>query len=492
MTEPAKPKNENHKLRILIRNCLVFSLIWHLVAAWFSVGYHQADEHYQVLEFAAWKMGHAPLSTMPWEFAQRIRPAIQPAMVVVLQKYIWPFADPFQAAFLIRLLSALFGFGSMVFILGISLKMVENNRAKRFLVLFTTLLWFAPYMHAHFSADSFSGALFAYGLGCILLARQKGKNYLFLPGGLLVGLAIVVRLQTGLMVLGLAIWCIFIVRMKFRHLILIALPVLIALAIGLLIDKWFYDEWVITAINYFRINIIQGKASEFGVLPWYAYFSWNFLDLIPPFSLLIMAGVLYALYKYRTHIYSLSIILFLIVHIVINHKEPRFLFPVVSFIPLLVTFAYRDFKLKNEKTNRILINIFWGINILMMAFVCIKPANDRIGLFAYIYHHYTGAHAILICNQASPYHFDQLRNYYYRPADLVVYDSMQNNQIDSIAQHAVHPVLVYFDDRQKAAAFQSAHPVATRIFNNFPDWIRSFNYFHWLERTKNCTLYRLK
>jgi len=486
--------SENQKLKVLIRNCLVFSLFWHLIAAWFSIGYHQADEHFQVLEFASWKMGTTPIQSLPWEFAARIRPALQPLFVVFVQKYCVPWANPFQVSFLLRLFSGLSGFGALVFILLINLKIIEGYESKRFLILITTFLWFVPYVHVHFSSESISGSLFFFGLGCILLGNNQSKNHLLALGGFLIGLSFVCRFQTVFMIFGLALWCIFIAKMNWKALFMIGFPVLIAIAIGVLIDKWFYGEWVFTSWNYFKINVIEGKASYFGTSPWYAYFTWNFADLIPPFSILIIAGVIYSLVKYRTNIFSLTIIPFLLAHLFVAHKEARFLFPMIGAVPILIALAYKDFipkYFKAIKPRTISLNIYFGLSFIMMAISCLKPASDRAGLYENLYEHYNGKRATLLCEKDNPYNSFE-KNYYFRPKDISIVDSLGIKGIDSVLKiKGREPRPVLFSNLNDANVFASQHPEAKIVYSSFPGWAVNFNYFNWLSRTKLWVLFEV-
>ncbi|MBT7353074.1 MAG: hypothetical protein HN810_03065, partial [Acidiferrobacteraceae bacterium] len=81
---------------------LALSLILHLCAAWLGEGRIHPDADYQILEFANFKIGLEPHLTLPWEFFEQIRPAIQPAIAYVVYQ-VFAEADPFQAAFVLRL-----------------------------------------------------------------------------------------------------------------------------------------------------------------------------------------------------------------------------------------------------------------------------------------------------------------------------------------------------------------------------------------------------
>jgi len=64
------------------RTLLLAGLGVYILTAFASQGYLQSDEHFQVLEFADYKLGVTPAADLPWEFQQQIRPALQPALAV--------------------------------------------------------------------------------------------------------------------------------------------------------------------------------------------------------------------------------------------------------------------------------------------------------------------------------------------------------------------------------------------------------------------------
>jgi hypothetical protein len=76
-------------------------------------------------------------------------------------------------------------------------------------------------------------------------------------------------------------------------------------------------------------NIIQNKASAFGINHW-AYLSLVYLLPYGPFYLL---GTIYFMLNQNKHIITWTIAPFIIIHILIPHKELRFLIPLLSFMP---------------------------------------------------------------------------------------------------------------------------------------------------------------
>ena len=85
------------------------ALAVYIVAAWFSTGFYHGDEHYQLIEFAAYKMGTVSPEGLAWEFSARVRPALQPFIAFIIIKLLQVFSivDPYIQAFLLRLLTAL-------------------------------------------------------------------------------------------------------------------------------------------------------------------------------------------------------------------------------------------------------------------------------------------------------------------------------------------------------------------------------------------------
>ena len=94
-----------------VRLCLLITILLHLGCAWFSVGYYNPDEHYQILEFANYKLGLSPPSDLAWEYPAKIRPAVQPAMAYGVYRIMEKvrMADPFSVSFLLRLITSIAG-----------------------------------------------------------------------------------------------------------------------------------------------------------------------------------------------------------------------------------------------------------------------------------------------------------------------------------------------------------------------------------------------
>ena len=64
----------------------LFSYLFLILSSIFSVGFYHPDEHYQILEFANYKLGNINSSQLPWEFHEKIRPTLQPLLALITIK----------------------------------------------------------------------------------------------------------------------------------------------------------------------------------------------------------------------------------------------------------------------------------------------------------------------------------------------------------------------------------------------------------------------
>ena len=62
------------------RRCLAASAFLFVVYAIFSTGYLRPDEYFQTVEFASSKLGITDTADLAWEYAQKMRSWLQPAL----------------------------------------------------------------------------------------------------------------------------------------------------------------------------------------------------------------------------------------------------------------------------------------------------------------------------------------------------------------------------------------------------------------------------
>lgn len=337
--------------------------------------------------------------------------------------------NPFIQAFFFRLISSLFALYSVYVIL----KHFENIDKKLYnLLLFLSFFWcFMPWFHARFSSENISASLFIVGLFHFIPRLSIGKIETLAPtlrqlffASLLMGLAGVVRFQANFFIVGLFIWLVLFHRSSIKTLLVFCSGILIANSIGIFCDKWFYGTWELTGWNYFYQNIILHKAEHFGREPIWYYFEHTFTDAFPPFSLLIIGSFLFFYFKNPRSYLTCTTGVFLLGHFLSSHKDERFLFPLIPFVPIFIVLAYQEI-LNSEKHrrlqdffaskfSRVMKSVFIYTNYILLAYYTFKPADDHTPVLKYLYYTYNNSPTVMMCEDHSinPYSAEVTLNFY--------------------------------------------------------------------------------
>ncbi len=384
----------------LRRSLLILTAVV-IVTAWFSDLFYFPDEHFQVLEFMAYKLGITPASALPWEFAARIRPWMQPAIYYAIAAPLRGLGvtDMFAISFILRLLTGLFSVAALAVFVRALLPTIAGDEARRFFVRYLPLFGFLPYLFVRTSSETLSAAFIALALAAALNRRLA-------LAGLLCGLAFECRYQTALMGLGLFAWLAVIARTRIPALAAFIGGGLAALALGALADRWGYGAWLFPPFDYFNVNIVQGVAAKtFGREPVFSY-----LYLLPAtgffaITLVIMAGMLALWLRSPRHAVTWMTLPFVALHVAVAHKEARFLFPLAI---LAVSFPVLGFAPDLPRWRKTFTHIWawrdgWpakattAMSLVFMAWLAVYPFGVRphMPMAAYLYHANPGAVASL-------------------------------------------------------------------------------------------------
>jgi phosphatidylinositol glycan class B len=312
--------------RELRRSLLILGAVT-IVTAWFSNTFYFPDEHYQILEFMGLKLGVTPTSELPWEFGARIRPWFQPAVYFLVASPLRALGlgDMFAITFLLRLLTGLFSLAALAAFARAIRPTMSGEEEKRAFVRTLPLLGFLPYLFVRTSSETFSAAFFALGLAAALGGKSSRRLALT---GLLCGLAFESRYQTGLLGAGLFAWLAFVARVRTPGLAAFAGGGVAALMIGALCDHWGYGAWVFPPLGYVDVNLVQGVAAhQFGREPAIAYLYLLPAQIFFAITLVLMAGLAAMWLRNPRHVLSWVTLPFVLAHVLIAHKEARFLFP---------------------------------------------------------------------------------------------------------------------------------------------------------------------
>jgi phosphatidylinositol glycan class B len=336
-----------------VSRAVVVALAVNVLTAWFNGGYLHPDEHWQILEFAWYKLGHQPASVLPWEFAAHARAGLQPwfaAGLVTIMQAAGVFS-PFVAAFLLRLASALLGLWVSLRLLVWGLPTIRRLEYRRLAFYGTLFLWVAPFLHARFSAESWGASLTFLGLTLLLDADAAcdtdgtgtGASMparavaLSACAGLAWGFAFFCRVQMVPSMAGAGLWLLVYRRRSWRLLAIAAVAFAVAGAANVAIDHWLYGTWVFTPFQYLDANVVQGRAAALGTSPWWMTLAPLLLLVLPPFSALALGALLIGVWTCRRHVFTWMIVPFVMAHAAVGHKELRFMAPML--VPVVLALS---------------------------------------------------------------------------------------------------------------------------------------------------------
>lgn len=372
---------------------MLLSLFFHVLAGIVSMGYHQADEHFQILEPIGWKLGFYGSQDLAWEFTEKIRSGIQIFLGYAIGKaLLWGGVySPFTLAGVLRQLSGVLWWALTWAFYAKWKNQFSLPFLQKALLVFSALLWFLPYLHVRYSSESWGGLLFFFGLYiCLYLSKEgKGRFLPYLFGGLLMGLSFYFRFQMAFAIVGFLGWMLWYKKFNLSTFSGLLFGALIAISIGTLADYWLYGEWVLTHYNYFFQNIVEGKAAGFGTNPFYSYVPMFIEHTAMPLSPFLLVLLFLGIWAGRKNPFTWVLVVFVIAHSAVAHKEFRFLFPMVAIMPLIFTqglgVVYLWFEKLNPSVVKFTVRAFITINVVLLGLSMAKPASEQEALFKAFY-----------------------------------------------------------------------------------------------------------
>lgn len=386
---------------IILFVCII---ILYGIASIFSNGFHHPDEHFQLIEFAGLKMGWNSGEDLTWEYDSQIRPTIQIYIVMIVFKLcnLLEIHDPFALSFALRICSLIVYLASTLFFIQ-SFKNTVLEKYRFVWLLMTFFFWFLPIINVRFSSEVWSGFFLLTSVAMIQLNRLD-KPFLFLIG-IVFGCCFELRFQMGIPITGILLWLLIIKKIEFGDILVIVGGLFGVIVLATLLDSIFYGEFVFAPYNYFKVDLIDNVVNTYGVHPWYYYLLRIMEGPTLFIGIPILASTLYLLMFNPKNVILWAILPYLLIHSLIPHKETRYLFPIVNFIPIIVIWAYqdiiqRDFIKKNAAfAIKTYILFLVPINIMGLLMV-FKPAGNGAANLAKIIHDKYVKEALIVYSPA--------------------------------------------------------------------------------------------
>jgi len=480
------------------RNIFILSLFVFIVTAYFSEGYHHPDEHFQIFEFANYKLGNSLSTDLPWEFNAQSRQAFPAYIAFIIVKILYSIkiSNPFFIAFILRLLIA---FSAWFIISKLCLKLIENfktENGKKLFVAMSMLMWFAPYLYVRFSSENIAGTLLLYSIYFLielhgLLANKK--MFSLLGAGLLLGFAFFFRFQIGFAIAGIGFWLIIINKMKWKNILLLLFGSSISAFACIYSDYWFYGKWLLSPVNYFETQIVHDVVSNWGVSPWWYYLKLFFIQGIPPVSLFLLIFFFIGLFKNLKSVFTWCIIPFLLAHFIVGHKEMRFLFPMLFTFIYLSALGIDNFIAKRKYLilGRFMLTLSLIINIPVLIFRMLIPAQEAVSYYKFLYNYSNKKEITLLCNEKNIYELVGYNVNFYKSKNvkcIVLHGDQEFSKY--LTEHK--PDSIFMFDTKLIPENKFSEYKNESIFCLFPKWLLRFNINNWESRSRIWDIHKLK
>jgi GPI mannosyltransferase 3 len=488
------------------RRCLAASAFLFLIYAIFSTGYLRPDEYFQIVEFASSKLGITDTAELPWEYREEMRSWLQPALYVVVGEAAEALGirRPMALLFVFRLVTGLVAWSALWTLIIAGRRWIDGEEQRRRLYSIAALLWLLPLLGVRTSGETAATAALCFAIASLeWRADLQNRMLRFLAavlGGMAFGLCFGLRYPSGVMAAGGGLWYLYSTRQRLSLFMGLALGVTLALALGVIIDRWGYGTTTFPVYSYLYQNFIEDKAAAgFGTKPFFAYLYLPLANPMAPVALLLLAATLTAWVRRPCSALTWATAPYVALLCILAHKETRFLFPLAPFLPFFVVFALAPepsarfasaFKWFASGRGLHLIYVWNACGLLSVLFISLRPEFTLYQMLETRSHATAGLLEVALVHPPDrrPYWsqglhqaFIEPKNLRLTPVSVAVLEAKRTRGETFLAivhspRHVPEP----------AAWLRSR---CTRVWSSWPLWLESYNYFRWQERSTWLELY---
>jgi GPI mannosyltransferase 3 len=491
--------------------CLAVSAMLFLIGSVFSVGSYQGDEYFQIVEFASSKLSLTNASDLTWEYHADMRPWLQPAIYAGVARgaALFGIHRPLTWLFLFRLVTAIAAWGSLWTLVAAGRHWVEGESQRRRLYAIAALLWLLPYLGARTSAETMSMAALCFGIGALEwrsnLSGRRGCFWLALLGGLAFGLCFEFRYASGVLPAGASLWYLWQSKARLSLFAGLTIGALLALGLGGVADWWGYGHLTFPAYWYVYQNFVLGRANDFGTSPFFAYLYLPIkaAGIMAPLALVLLIATVTAWLTRPRSALTWASVPYVVLLSVAPHKEVRFLFPLVPFLPFFVTFTFfsplpvgeRLASFVQRFASGLWLKLGYALNAFGLVCVVLLPQWSRAPLYAHIEDESFAANgplaiAVVSARHQMPYEFINTRMEFLEPKNLQWIMDPSVPELEA-ARSGHKRFLALIDIPAPSSDAASWIRSQCRfVWSTYPRWLQPYDFNGWQERSYWWELYR--
>jgi hypothetical protein len=326
-----------------------------IILALFSDNIHHPDEVFQLLEQghrAAFGYGY-----IPWEFRFGARSWITPGFIslILLAFKKLHIDNPNIYVPAIKIIFCVLSTSLIFSAYFLTRRLVSEKAAK--ISCFLVCFWYELIYFAH---KPLTGVLAAYlflaALAVIFSGNGKPKAFL---AGLLLGLCLVIRFQLLPVILFMMVYLFF--KWPKGQLLKLALLLFAVIIFAGVVDHVTWGRFFISYYNSYLFNKVYGVSSIFGIQSFFFYFSALFCVSAGIFVVALFLSVI-RLREVWLPLTCVSIIL--LSHIMIPHKEYRFVFAAVPLLLIIIAVLMGQIGLQKKPLKLFLTAGFLFVSVL--------------------------------------------------------------------------------------------------------------------------------
>jgi len=311
------------------------------------------------------------------------------------------------------------------------------------------------------------------------------------------------RYPSGVMAAGAGLWYLYSTRQRlslFMELGLgLALGATLTLALGVIIDRWGYGTTTFPVYSYLYQNFIGGKAAGYGTAPFFGYLYLPLQNPMAPLALLLLAATLIAWVRRPCSALTWASAPYVALLCITAHKETRFLYPLVPFLPFFVMFALASepkarfasaFKWFASGRRLHLAYLWNACGLLSVLFISLRPEFTLYQMLETRSYAMEGLLdvAVVYPRDRKPYWDQDVHFAFIEPKNLRL-TPVSVAALEAKRTQGETFLAIVHSPRRVPEPTAWLRSRCTRVWSSWPPWLEPYNYFRWQERSSWLELY---
>lgn len=346
---------------------LALAALARLAAAILSRGFAFHDDHFEVVEVAQrWLAGHRDWLGSRDSLRCLLYPGAHWAVFAAAEAL--GLRDPQAKMLAVRLLNGAWSLAGVAYGMRVAVALLGRERA-RLSGLLLALFWVSPFAAVHDLVEAACAPALLAALWCLVRRGGEATPRDAALAGAWLGLAFAIRFQTAVFTAGVGL--VLLAQRRLRAAAALGAGTLASAALLVGGTDWLgYGAPFSSLRAYVAHNAAPGASATYPTGPWYQYLLTLAGVLLPPASLLILAGAVRAR---RLALLFWPALAFLAFHSAYPGKQERFLFPILPVVLILGAAGAADlaaearFLRERPRLVRGLWIWFWAANALLLA-----------------------------------------------------------------------------------------------------------------------------